>query len=418
MKIKAIIASAMLLILPFCSCTSQAEKPDSSQAELHTSSVVSEQSRQEEISSQVIPEDITATLSFGGDILIHTCLFNSAKTDEGYDFIRLITEMEDFFNSDFNMVNMESPIDVYGDNSGISNYPRFNAPREITDAIEFMGIDAVTYTNNHVYDKGYKGFKSTVNLLREKFEVVGAYLNEEEYNKPQIYDVNGIKVGILAYADRVNGYSDSRLEEFSLRTFDVCDEDAERIIKDIANIKAAGAEYTVVYLHWGNEYRDKPTDAQRKFAYALTDGGADVLLGGHSHCVQPIERRQIEKDGETREAVIIYSIGNFFVDQTGLQSSKGASYIKTQQGMKVTLTIRKDGSTGKISLVDGTYTPTMLFRKRISNGVYDYNLLPIKQYVDLGEERPEIFYSEKDWNNCKKAYERITGIVGDELTVT
>lgn len=414
----------LMLALPLCSCgeTVVSEVPSQQTYTSSPSSQNSESAASSEVptGSDTVPEDITATLSFAGDVLVHTPLFTSAKTDSGYDLIQFFAEMEDFFDSDFNLVNMESPVDVNGDNSGISTYPRFNAPKEITDTLEYMGVNAVTYTNNHIYDRGYDGFESTVSLLSEKFEVVGAYLNEDEYNTPQIYDVNGIKVGILAYADHINGYSEDTIREYSVRTFDVTDEDAQRIIDDADKLREAGAEYIIVYVHWGSEYLDSPTAEQKEFAYALTDGGVDVLLGGHSHCVQPIERRRIEdEDGEIREAVIIYSIGNFLADQTGLQASRGASYIKTQQGMKVTLTIKKDGETGKISLVDGTYTPTMLFREKIGSGKYNYKLLAIKQYADLDDvERSEIFFSDKDWQNCKKAYERITGIVGDDLTVT
>lgn len=413
--IKRILAVLMLITLPLCSCAETTEEVSS-----QTSSAqqfVSLPNESEDVSSEPAPENLTATISLAGDILVHTPLFSSAKTEDGYDFIGLFSEMEGFFDSDLNLVNMENPIDVNGDNSDIATYPRFNAPYEITDLLKFMGVDTVSFVNNHIYDRGYDGFTKTVSNLRDKFEVVGAYLSEEEYNKPQIYDVNGIKVGFLAYTDNVNGQTPKK---YSVRTFEITDEDAQRILEDVDALKEAGAEYTIVSLHWGSEYRDYPADEQKEFAYTLTDGGVDVVLGGHSHCVQPIERREItDQNGDTREAVIIYSIGNFLADQTGLQSSRGPSYIKTQQGMKVTLTIEKDAQTGKVTLTDGTYTPTMLFRERKGGGKYNYKLLAIKEYYDLGEdaEKPEIFFSNKDWENCRQAYERVTGIVGDAFTV-
>ncbi len=413
--IKKIIALLMLSLVPLCSCASNEEIPASSQ-------VLAEQSEvpEQEIVSEREPQNPTATLSFGGDILIHTPLFSSAKTEDGYDFVQFFPEMEGFFDSDINLVNVENPIDANGDNSGISTYPRFNNPREITDLLEYMGIDTVTFVNNHVYDKKYSGFVRTVNLLREKFDVVGAYLSEEEYNTPQIFDVNGIKIGILSYADHVNGQTNETLVDYSLRMFDIGDYSADKILDDVTNLKSAGAEYVIVTLHWGREYKDYPSDSQKEFAYTLTDGGVDMILGGHSHCVQPIERREItDENGETREAVIIYSMGNFLADQTGLQTSEGPSYIKTQQGMKVTVALEKDLKTGKITVTEGTYTPTMLFREKISSGKYNYKLLAIKQYYDLGEaiEMPEIFFSNRDWEKCREAYERVTGIVGDTFMV-
>ena len=46
-----------------------------------------------------------------------------------------------------------------------------------------------------------------------------------------------------------------------------------------------GALATVVYIHWGNEYRTTPNKQQRAIAQKLCDLGVDVIIGGHPHVV-------------------------------------------------------------------------------------------------------------------------------------
>ena len=169
------------------------------------------------VSSEPEPEikDNFMSVSLGGDLLIHNSVYNTYRVEneaDVYDFSPLLQYgMDGFFDSDLNIVNMENPVDVKKDNTGISQYPQFNAPREVMDFTERLGIDTVTFCNNHIYDYKYAGFVASIENLREKFKVVGAYLTEEEYNTHCITEINGITVGMLAYADHVNGYSDATL---------------------------------------------------------------------------------------------------------------------------------------------------------------------------------------------------------------
>jgi poly-gamma-glutamate synthesis protein (capsule biosynthesis protein) len=60
-------------------------------------------------------------------------------------------------------------------------------------------------------------------------------------------------------------------------------------------------------FHWGTEYTPNPTANQVKFAHAAIDAGSDLVVGTHPHVVQA--------DEIYHDRYIIYSLGNFIMDQ-------------------------------------------------------------------------------------------------------
>jgi poly-gamma-glutamate synthesis protein (capsule biosynthesis protein) len=76
----------------------------------------------------------------------------------------------------------------------------------------------------------------------------------------------------------------------------------------VADVQAAldVADIVVVLLHSGVEYSPTPTGLQRAYATAAIDAGALLVLGTHSHVLQPVE--------EYGGGLIAYSLGNFVFD--------------------------------------------------------------------------------------------------------
>jgi hypothetical protein len=66
------------------------------------------------------------------------------------------------------------------------------------------------------------------------------------------------------------------------------------------------ADLKILCFHWGNEYVHVPSLEQRKMAYKFINNGADVIVGHHSHVIQPYE--------EYKNGHIFYSLGNFIFD--------------------------------------------------------------------------------------------------------
>ncbi len=157
----------------------------------------------------------------------------------------------------------------------------FLAPTSYKDVLVKNGIEAVSLENNHVYDFGEDGYNSTVNALTEGGVV---------YSGPSIlgvYETQGIKIGMLSYQTFNGGY----------------DKIYQVIETDIQNARNEGCDLVIVNYHWGAELDYHPNANQKKLAYATIDAGADLILGHHSHRINPIE----EYNGK----YIVYSLGNF-----------------------------------------------------------------------------------------------------------
>ena len=96
-----------------------------------------------------------------GDILLHDKVYEDAATGSGYDFTAMFKPVKELLSSpDYTIANQESI--AAGSDLGLSSYPTFNSPYEISDTLKDVGIDLVTLANNHSLDKGEKGILSAI----------------------------------------------------------------------------------------------------------------------------------------------------------------------------------------------------------------------------------------------------------------
>jgi poly-gamma-glutamate synthesis protein (capsule biosynthesis protein) len=76
----------------------------------------------------------------------------------------------------------------------------------------------------------------------------------------------------------------------------------------------------VVFLHWGVERTDCPTDRQREVAQVLTDAGADIVIGSHAH--------HLQGGGRFNTAFVDYGLGNFvFYNEQGEYGRSGVLVV-------------------------------------------------------------------------------------------
>jgi poly-gamma-glutamate synthesis protein (capsule biosynthesis protein) len=357
------------------------------------------------------PEPVTITLQFAGDIILHSSPIRGAKTGEStYDFKPFFEAISPYITGDLALCNMETPVDVFGGNQDLSSYPRFNAPYEILEALDYAGFNHLINGNNHVFDKGFGGLEATLrNFEKAGFSSDGARGDSETFQVPTILDVNGISVGLLSYTDSVNGLEPLVGEEersYAVRRFrsDTLD-GLPAMTEEITALRSAGAELVIVALHWGAEYRDEPAETQVQIAEALCAAGADVIFGGHSHCVQPL--RWVTRPADGSRCLIMYSLGNFFADQTALDPPIG----KTQYGALVSLSVTKNPG-GLIELGDCAVLPTLCCRDRSGTLGVTHTVLPLSG----GDGAVPAFVTDEGnraWG--KRAYAHILKIVGEEF---
>ena len=245
-----------------------------------------------------------AELLFVGDAMQHQAQIDNARQADGsWDysgcFDGLKTTIE---GADLAVVNLETPL---GEKPH-TGYPCFNAPAAWAEALRDAGFDLFLTANNHTLDRRDRGLKATIDSLDNRhLRHIGTYKDDaaRKHAIPAVYDINNIRVGFLNYTYGTNGIvpgKDVRVDYI----------DPRKIAADIAATKAAGAELICVCMHWGNEYRLTPNAAQKEQARMLEELGADIIIGGHPHVVQPIEFRD-NRYHPHKKVFLAWSLGNF-----------------------------------------------------------------------------------------------------------
>lgn len=259
----------------------------------------------------------SANIVMVGDVLFHKPQINSARTYKGYDFRSSFSEVKEIIiKADYAVFNFEGNINTKLPPSG---YPNFNSPIEAIDALKWSGFDAVVLANNHSLDTGLDGLKRTLkNYSSKGIKSIGA---GKPNDRALIADINGIKIGFLAYTQFINGRS-SGLGYVNILNLKTVEE-------DIKNIKSK-CDFCIVYLHYGTEYIRNATIKERELFRKIADLGADYIVGNHPHVARESEAYKT-KDG--RWVIFNYSLGNFISNQKDKY---------TDIGLMVDLTLEKD----------------------------------------------------------------------------
>lgn len=311
--------------------------------------------------SGMAPKDFQYSAVIGGigDILIHDWVYKDAKTEKGYNFKPMFQPVKSILQKpDFLIANQESI--PGGETLGLSTYPSFNSPYEIADAIIDAGVDFVSTANNHALDKGEAGIKNSISYYDKKnLPYVGTFKNEQDQNTLRIQNVNGIKIAILAYTYGTNGIPVPKGKDYLVNIIN-----KKRILEELSRARNK-ADLVILNLHWGIEYMRIPNEEQKELAKTFTDGGADVILGHHPHVLQPIEKLHT-KDG--RNAVVIYSLGNFISGQMRDYKDIGGM-IDFKVSKKVT------NNENKVKISDIHFTPTFVDNKNH----HHYRVYPLKE---------------------------------------
>ena len=200
-----------------------------------------------------------------------------------------------------------------------------------------------------------------------------------------LYDAGGIPVAHLSYRYGFNGFTVPADMPWLVNSIDV-----DVIASDAAAARAAGAEYVVVSLHWGVEYRSDPTDEQLRIAEQLLSADEiDVLIGHHAHVVQPV--------GTFNGKPVVFGLGNFLSNQ-----SASCCEIGAQDGVIVQVHIQElaDRSGFRSWL---SYVPTRVDRA-------DFTIVPLPDRLD----DPALDPDQRQTLEISRArtHERLTAIEG------
>lgn len=249
-----------------------------------------------------------------GDNIIHERVYNYAKkqaaNDDDYNFKPCYQNIKKYIsNSDLAFVNQETII--AGDNIKIQGYPTFNTPEALISDLEDTGFNLVSGASNHSMDHEAKGILNSCQIWRQYNNILfaGIYDSQEDHDHIRIIEKNNITFSFLAYTFGVNEYSNYKNVQSQLKHYPyiLSQFDEKQIKEDVARAKSM-SDVVIVSAHWGKEGQYEISDFQKKYAQFFADLGVDLVIGNHSHLIQPIE--WIEGHDQHR-TLVIYSLGNF-----------------------------------------------------------------------------------------------------------
>ena len=310
---------------------------------------------------------LTAELCFVGDLMCHSTQFNYAKVGvDTFDFTGVYREVKQYLSSaDLTVGNLETVI--AGKDEGYSGYPYFNAPDDYIYALNDAGFDLLITANNHALDQGWEGVKRTIEVIDEnKIHLTGTYLSQEDRDSLRIFQINSIKIAILAYSENTNGLPIPKGKDFVINLID------EEVIKrDITKAREKGVDIVLVHLHYGPEYNREPSDYQKQIIQKIIELGADIIIGGHPHVVQPVDFF-ITKNTKLDSGFVAYSMGNFISNQRWRYSDAGVI---------LNIEISKNIISDSIYISEVSYLPTWVFRGQTERG-REYIILPSHNSAD------------------------------------
>lgn len=240
------------------------------------------------------------------------------------DALESFKEVKPFLNGDIVFGNLEGAILDSGNsekcrNSKAGTCYAFRMPDRYGKILKEAGFSLMSTANNHANDFGETGRRNTARVLDE----VGIYHAGPVENKSVVFEKEGIRYGFCAFSPNSNMLSVNDLEQ------------ATDLVKELRSM----ADIVIVSFHGGAEgasHTHVPRQNEYffgenrgnvyKFAHAVIDAGADIVLGHGPHVTRAVE--------VYKQKFIAYSMGNF--------NTYGTFNLSGPNGMAPLLDIKLD----------------------------------------------------------------------------
>ena len=371
-----------------------------------------EQIRQETVATEAPTEETkpapteanpitTIHIKAAGDLNVTDRVVESGLSASGFDFTRAFKDVAAILSdADLTVMNMEG--NFCGEPYGSATT---SAPTELLRDLRGAGVDLLQVANSCIINNGMIGMTSTLNAIRAAgIEPVGAYANEAELRQSKGYtitEIRGVKVAFVAFTKGLGGRGMpagneelvNLLYEDYATTYN--QEDKDRITKILKNVETEKPDITIALLHWGSEYNDDISSSQEYLVSLLKKNGVDVILGTHSHTLQPIDYDPL------KGTLVAYSLGDFYGD-----ADRGA----TNYSIILDLEITKDTDAGTCKVTDYSYTPIYTVRENECPDGYR-RVVRIEKAVEAYTEN----YLDKVTTSCKDSMVYALQRIGERL---
>ncbi|MFK7919198.1 MAG: CapA family protein [Ilumatobacter sp.] len=278
-------------------------------------------------------------ITAGGDILTESqvrvaAAEAGAASGARFDFGPLFAPLQPVISqADLAICHMELPIGRPGASSGNIGRSPFGgnlliSPFELAAGARSAGFDRCSTASNHSYDAGASGVVSTLDALDASGISHTGTARSENEALPNVFDVDGVRVGHVSYTRSSNTVLPSRSWVQSTAT------SSAQVIRDVQALRAGGAEIVIVSVHVTFEMQRAPIARDRLFANAIT-AGADIDMVVHHgpHVIQPLEM--------VNDTPVFWSTGNM-ISGMGLAISGRYADQRTLDGLLATVLFHED----------------------------------------------------------------------------
>jgi len=377
------------------------------------------------------PEPVvhTARLAFVGDVMAHQEQLNAARVSEGvYDFHYKFRYIAPYIRAaDFAIANLETTL-VHPGQTRFAGWPLFRSPQSLAEALLYAGFDYVTTGNNHSFDAGVAGVRSTIEILNDVgLGFTGTFLTPECRYVPTIVQVGEFTFGLLSVTMHTNaidlGHYNYMMKIVYHDLVEQSQIDYEMIYEAIARLRAEEPDFIIVLPHIGIEYYGTMnrrggghqwdffdrTDTRwanwMRTMHFFLDAGADIVMNHHPHTLLPAEFVYItEPDGTVRRTFMAYSMANFVSAQrTQPRETSAVFYIDFE---------RTDD--GPATIVGASYVPIWVRQHDPTRDGHDFTVLPVTSTLRRVEDGNHADLRQQDIERIRVVHNDVTHMLSGE----
>ena len=331
------------------------------------------------------------TITCAGDFTIgkdmnHKDIFTPElkKNDGNINFV-MQNVKSIFTEDDLTLINFEGTLteSTFKPKSKTKDDFIFSISPSYASVLPDNGVEAVCLDNNHVLDHGEEGLEDTKQALRDAGVIYSTPLETGVFNYRGI-----IQVAMLSYncIDRYGtGFKSSKFAGQYTDAFLQHDTFEEAVCAEIEEAKRNYA-VVIVSFHWGREKDYAPTQNQIRLGRMAADAGADLVIGHHSHRIQPIEYYN--------GTLICYSLANFCFAGNSKPSDMSSFMLQAR------FRVKEDGS--------ASFKDFIIIPFRISSTKSTNNFTPTP--FESGAERDSILNTMRDPVNIKNLPYAVTDL--------
>ncbi len=250
---------------------------------------------------------------FGGDMMFDRDIRRKMALNGEDNALSCVDEV--LLPADLVVANLEGPITSnpsmsLGSVVGSPENFTFTFPTTTATMLGRHNIHLVNIGNNHIMNFGRSGLLETQALLDKAGVAYFGDPDKPEEERVERLEIQGIPFSFVNWSDW---------------TSDKTDHTVAQVRKE-----AEAGRVTVVYTHWGEEYKATSSPRMQQLAHSFAEAGAVLVVGSHPHVVQENELYS--------GAHIYYSLGNFVFDQYWNE--------EVSTGLLLRVKFTKDGVTG------------------------------------------------------------------------